>query len=91
MLIQGNKKKTPVGFISALKAGRIVQNGCEAFLTFITEDKQSQRVEEIPVVCEFRDVFLEEILGLPPVREVEFTIELLLGITPISIALSKIR
>ena len=39
MMIQGNKKKTQVGFISVLKAGRMVQNGCEAFIAFITEDK----------------------------------------------------
>lgn len=72
--------------ISTLKAGRMVNSGCEAFIAFITEDKRSQGVEEIPVVCEFPDVFLEEIPGLPPIREVEFTIELLPETTPISIA-----
>ena len=41
LIIHENKKKTLVGFISALKAGRLVQNGCEAFIAFITEDKQS--------------------------------------------------
>ena len=43
-------------------------------------------MKEIPIVCEFPDVFPEEIPRLPPVREVEFTIELFPGITPISIA-----
>ena len=43
-------------------------------------------MEEIPVVCEFLNVFPEEIPELPPIREVEFTIELLLGTAPISIA-----
>ena len=38
----------------------------------------------IPVVCEFPDVFLDELLGLPPDRFVEFKIELVLGMTPIS-------
>ena len=37
-------------------------------------------------MCEFPDIFLEEIPGLPPMREVEFTIKLLLGTAPISIA-----
>ena len=86
LMIQGNKKKIQVRFISALKARRLVQQGCEAFIEFITEDKQSQRVEEIPVVCEFQDVFPKEIPGLPPIRKVEFTIELLPGTKPISIA-----
>jgi len=41
-------------------------------------------LEHIPVVCEFPDVFLEELPALPPDREVEFAIELIPGIAPIS-------
>ncbi|WVZ52261.1 hypothetical protein U9M48_003337 [Paspalum notatum var. saurae] len=33
-------------------------------------------IKKIPVVCEFPDVFPEELLGLPPDRDVEFRIEL---------------
>ena len=36
-------------------------------------------------MCEFPDVFQEKIPGLPPIREVEFTIELLPWTAPISI------
>jgi len=39
---------------------------------------------QIPVVCEFSDVFPEELLGLPPDRKVEFAIELIPGTTPTS-------
>jgi len=39
---------------------------------------------QIPVVCEFPDVFPEELPGLPPYMEIEFAIELILGIAPIS-------
>jgi len=38
----------------------------------------------IPVVREFRDVFSEELLGLPPVRAIEVSIETILGISPIA-------
>jgi hypothetical protein len=41
-------------------------------------------IQDIPVVCEFADVFLEDLPGLPPKRYVEFVIELKLGTTPIS-------
>jgi len=41
-------------------------------------------LEHIPVVCEFPDVFPEELLGLPADREVEFAIELIRGTAPIS-------
>nr|GEU69870.1 reverse transcriptase domain-containing protein [Tanacetum cinerariifolium] len=41
-------------------------------------------LEDIPVVREFLEVFLEEIPGLPPVRQREFQIELVLGAAPVA-------
>jgi len=41
-------------------------------------------VAEIPVVCEFPDVFPEDMLGLPPDRDIEFKIDLIPGTAPIS-------
>jgi hypothetical protein len=43
-----------------------------------------QEIRDIPVVCEFLDVFPEDLPGLPPERDVEFVIELKPGTTPIS-------
>ena len=37
----------------------------------------------VPVVCEFPDVFPDEWPGMPPDRELEFSIELLPGTAPI--------
>jgi hypothetical protein len=41
-------------------------------------------LEDIKVVCEYSDVFLEELPGMPPDRDVEFVIDLLPGTAPIS-------
>jgi hypothetical protein len=41
-------------------------------------------IQDIPVVCEFSDVFPEDLPGLPPKRDVEFVIELKPGTAPIS-------
>jgi hypothetical protein len=41
-------------------------------------------IQDIPVVCEFPDVFPEDLPGLPPERDVEFVIELKPGSAPIS-------
>jgi len=71
--------------ILALKAQRLLKSGCEGYLAFITEDKQSKGVEDILVVCEFPNVFPDEIPGLPPVREIDFSIELV----PRTAAISK--
>jgi hypothetical protein len=40
-------------------------------------------IQDILVVCEFPDVFLEDLPGLPPERDVEFVIELKPGTAPI--------
>jgi len=41
-------------------------------------------VVEIPVVCEFPDVFPKDLAGLPPDRDIEFEIDLIPGTAPIS-------
>jgi hypothetical protein len=41
-------------------------------------------LQDIPVVCEFPNVFPKDLPGLPPERDVEFVIELKPGTTPIS-------
>ncbi|GKF08707.1 hypothetical protein Tco_0042931 [Tanacetum coccineum] len=38
-----------------------------------------KRLEDIPVVKEFLKVFPEDLPGLPPVRQVEFQIDLIPG------------
>ncbi|KAL8115489.1 hypothetical protein AgCh_022113 [Apium graveolens] len=47
-------------------------------------EKGSPKIEDIPVVCEFLDVFPDELLGLPPDREIEFMIDLASGTEPVS-------
>jgi hypothetical protein len=42
------------------------------------------KIKDILVVCEFPDVFPEDLPGLPPERDVEFVIELKPGMAPIS-------
>ncbi|GKA79352.1 hypothetical protein Tco_0785948 [Tanacetum coccineum] len=41
-------------------------------------------IHDQPIVSEFQDVFPEELPGIPPIRDVEFNIELILGAEPIS-------
>ncbi|GKF59290.1 hypothetical protein Tco_0176076, partial [Tanacetum coccineum] len=42
------------------------------------------KLEDILIVREFSGVFLEELSGLPPSREVEFLIDLILGVVPVA-------
>ena len=71
--------------ISAMLARRLLKKGCEAFLALVLDSKRGQvDVEKISVVKEFPDVFPEELLGIPPEREVDLSIEVVRGTTPIS-------
>ena len=48
------------------------------------EDKTRQELGLPWVVCEYKDIFLDELLGLPPHRDVDFRIELHPSTSPIS-------
>jgi hypothetical protein len=48
-----------------------------------------KEIEEIPVVCEFPDVFPEKLTELPPDRDVEFVIELMPGAVPVAKSLYR--
>ncbi|GJV48592.1 putative reverse transcriptase domain-containing protein [Tanacetum coccineum] len=48
------------------------------------EDKsEEKRLEDVPIVREFLEVFPEDFPGLPPARQVEFQIDLVPGAAPI--------
>ena len=55
-----------------------------ASLTHAVHHAEGKKLEDIPVVCEYPDVFPDDLPGMPPDRDVEFTIELQPGTAPIS-------
>ncbi|GJX14470.1 putative reverse transcriptase domain-containing protein [Tanacetum coccineum] len=57
----------------------------EEKLKYLTNMKISERkLINIPIVRDFPAVFPEDLLGLPPLRQVEFLIDLILGATPVT-------
>ncbi|GJW53500.1 putative reverse transcriptase domain-containing protein [Tanacetum coccineum] len=50
----------------------------------IEKKSDEKRLEDIPVVREFPEVFPEDLPGLPPVCQVEFQIDLMLGAAPVA-------
>ena len=72
--------------ISAAIARKMVRKGCEAYLAYVIDTVKSRpSVSDIPAVSDFPEVFLEELPGLPPQREIEFAIDVVPGATPASI------
>nr|GFC62356.1 putative reverse transcriptase domain-containing protein [Tanacetum cinerariifolium] len=84
---QGNA--TRLSIISCTKTEKYVKKGFPIFLAHITtkevEDKsEKKRLEDVPIVRNFPEVFPEELPGLPPTRPVEFQIDLVPGVAPVA-------
>ncbi|XP_070032181.1 uncharacterized protein [Nicotiana tomentosiformis] len=72
--------------VSFLKAQRMVGQGCDAYLDFVRDvSVNTPTVELVPVVRDYPDIFLADLPGIPPNRDIDFGIDLLLGTQPISI------
>jgi hypothetical protein len=71
--------------ISAMVTRKMIKMGCKAYLAYVLETRRGDVQESnIPIVREFSDVFSDELLGIPPEREVEVTIDVLPGTSPIA-------
>jgi len=45
--------------------------------------QEEKTLSDVPVVCEYPDVFPEDLPGLPPDKDIEFVIDLMPGTAPI--------
>ena len=80
LMYRGVKTMSTIPMISVMKVEKLIRDGCKAYLAFITTDEGSKRtLFKVLVVCDFPDVFLDDLPRLPPQRGAEFTIELLPG------------
>nr|GEX50530.1 putative reverse transcriptase domain-containing protein [Tanacetum cinerariifolium] len=82
---QGNA--TRLNIISCTKMEKYMMKGFPIFLAHVTakevEDKwEKKRLEDVPIVQNFPEVFPEDLPGLPPTRPVEFQIDLVPGAAP---------
>ncbi|GJT78614.1 putative reverse transcriptase domain-containing protein [Tanacetum coccineum] len=93
LIVQGNRggkgEKSKLSIISCTKTQKYIKRGCPIFLTQVTkketEDKsEEKRLEDLPTVPDFLEVFLEDSPGLPPTRQVEFQIDLVPGAAPVA-------
>ncbi|GJY96061.1 putative reverse transcriptase domain-containing protein [Tanacetum coccineum] len=71
--------------ISCIKSCKYVEIGAHLFLAHVTEKKSKEkRLEDVLVIRDFPEVFPEELPGLPPPRQVEFRIDLVLMAAPVT-------
>eukprot|EP00253_Pinus_taeda_P010441 PITA_10441 len=73
--ICGIKRGVSLRFISMMKVKRCLRRGCKLYLVKTVSDQKGPSLDQHPVLAEFKDVFPEELPGLPPIREIDFTID----------------
>nr|GEV02621.1 putative reverse transcriptase domain-containing protein [Tanacetum cinerariifolium] len=84
IIIYEDKWKGEFKLCSMMKARKYMSHGCQAFMAHVIDTScEKISVKEVLVVNEFLDVFLEDLPGILPVRQVEFRIDLIQGATPI--------
>ena len=73
LIIYGDKLSSNLRIIFYIKAQKLLRKECQAFLAHVINEKQEVKdLASIPGVCNFPDVFPEELPGIPPELQVEF-------------------
>ncbi|GKD21432.1 putative reverse transcriptase domain-containing protein [Tanacetum coccineum] len=78
-----------LNIISFTKTQKYLLKGCPVFLAHITAKKakdksEEKRLEDVPIVRDFPEVFPEDLPGIPPTQQVEFQIDLIPGVAPVA-------
>ncbi|XP_071742556.1 uncharacterized protein [Rutidosis leptorrhynchoides] len=85
LIVYGEARRRPVPICTYARARRLVSSGGMAYLAHVVDTRdEPPSIKAIPVVNEFDDVFPDELSGFPPIRRMEFRIELVPGVNPIA-------
>ncbi|GKA78236.1 putative reverse transcriptase domain-containing protein [Tanacetum coccineum] len=85
LVVKGDSNSSRLKVISCIKARKYIERGCHLFLAHVTEkEKSEKRLEDVPVIRDFPEVFPDDLPGLPPSRQVEFKIDLVPGAAPVA-------
>ncbi|KAD7478106.1 hypothetical protein E3N88_01242 [Mikania micrantha] len=83
--VYGDKVFNAPKVISMIKASEFMRRGCGAYLAYVIDKEINvKELEDVPVVCNFSDIFPEDLPGIPPDREIEFQIDVVPGAQPVA-------
>ncbi|GKC39291.1 putative reverse transcriptase domain-containing protein, partial [Tanacetum coccineum] len=67
LVVKGNECISRLKVISCIKAGKYVERGSQLFVAHVTKkEPPERRLEDVPMVCEFLEVFPDDLPGLRP-------------------------
>ncbi|GJT65607.1 putative reverse transcriptase domain-containing protein [Tanacetum coccineum] len=79
LIVESDKGVSRLKVISCIKARKYVERGCHLFLAHVTEKKlKEKRLEDVPIIHDFPEVFPKEFPGLPPPRQLSVQLQELL-------------
>ncbi|GJS04324.1 hypothetical protein Tco_0320832 [Tanacetum coccineum] len=85
LVVEGGRGMSRLKIISCIKANKYIERGHQLFVAHVTEkEPKEKRLEDVPVIRDFPEVFPDDLPGLPPPRQVEFKIELVPGAAPVA-------
>ncbi|GJX52516.1 putative reverse transcriptase domain-containing protein [Tanacetum coccineum] len=85
LIVKGNCDESRLKVVSCIKARKYIERGCHLFVAHVMEkETKEKRLEDVPIIRDFPEVFPDDLPGLPPPRQVEFRIELVPGAAPIT-------
>ncbi|KAI3762990.1 hypothetical protein L1987_53435 [Smallanthus sonchifolius] len=83
--IQGKRSGAVIGIISFMKAQKCLRKGHTVILALVAEQSsEEKKIDDIPIVRNYPEVFPEDLPSQPPYRQVEFQIDLAPGAAPIA-------
>ena len=86
LVVKGIPKVILVRQVSTMQLKKFCRKGFQLYAAHILEPTgdETPRLEDYQVLQEFKDVFLDEIPGLPPKQDIDFTIKLVPGEATVS-------
>ncbi|GJW63339.1 putative reverse transcriptase domain-containing protein [Tanacetum coccineum] len=85
LIVKGNCDISRLKVVSCIKARKYIERGCHLFVAHVTEkEPKEKRLNDVPIIHDFPEVFPDDLPGLPPPRQVEFRIKLVLGAAPVA-------
>ncbi|GJV79504.1 putative reverse transcriptase domain-containing protein [Tanacetum coccineum] len=93
LIVQGDRggkgEKSKLSIISCTKTQKYIKRCCPTFWAQVTKketiDKsEEKRLEDVPTIRDFSEVFQEDLPGLPPMQQAKFQIDLVLSAAPMA-------
>nr|GEU67297.1 putative reverse transcriptase domain-containing protein [Tanacetum cinerariifolium] len=83
LVVKSDSNVSRLKVISCIKARKYIERGSKLFIAQVTEKEPAKKqLQDVPVICNFLEVFPDDLPGLPHPRQVEFKIELIPDAAP---------